>query len=41
MLTMTQEGQGARAEVRERFRPVVMPSLEYTDEAARETAHLY
>jgi len=34
-------GDAGRLSDRGRFPPVAMPSLEYTDEVARETAHLY
>ncbi len=41
MAAIHQETPNARREARERFQPLPMPSLEYTDEVARETAHLY
>ena len=41
MLTVPQAERSARRSAPDRFRAVEMPSLEYTDEVARETARLY
>ncbi len=41
MATVHQEEKARAREARQRFAEVPMPSLEYTDEVAAETAHLY